>query len=119
MTAQRHRRRLLPADHPEMFKQAVKGYLSSSYLLPGDRVVRGQAISYLASELRDRYGCNGGVGWVLPANLSDLASLLESSGFAVVRGRPLRLTRTGASKPYAPCMVVVPADYASLAKPYG
>lgn len=118
MTAQRHRRRLLPADHPEMFKQAVRAHLAANYLLPGDRVVRGQAISYLASELRDRYGCTG-VGWVLPGNLSDLASLLESSGFAVVRGRPLRLTRTGASKPYAACQVVVPADYASLAKPYG
>lgn len=112
------KRKIRPGDSPELFKLAVSGSLTSSYLLPGDRVTKGQAISHLAGELRDRYGCNG-VGWVLPGNLSDLASLLESSGFRVVRGRPLRLTRAGASKPYAPCQVVVPADYARLARPYG
>ncbi len=111
------KRKIRPDDSPEMFKLAVRSSLGADYLLPGDRVVRGQAISFLASELRDQYGCKG-VGWVLPGNKSDLASLLESSGFRVLRGRPLRYTRANTLKPYAPCLVVVPADYAATAKPF-
>lgn len=111
------RPKITPEQNPELFKQAVRAQLHTDYLMSGDVVAKGQAVTYLAAELRDQYGCYP-VGWRLPANQVDLASVLEEHGFVLAQGRHLRMARAGGLTPYGRCVVVLPADWARLARKF-
>jgi hypothetical protein len=60
------------------------------------KVIKGQSLSYLRTELRDQ-------GWIIGRDFEDSLNLM---GFKILEGRTMRMTKTGL-KAYGRCTVVI------------